>query len=76
MPKQFYGQDFFATCPAYLSLYFKPVTIVELLGNADLPLNLVSVSGLKRLYSYSIWRFSGKSIVLIASNGNVVSTGV
>lgn len=31
-------------CPGYFLRYFKPVTKVELLGNAVLPLNIVSVS--------------------------------
>lgn len=70
------GQDFFATCPLYLSLYFNPVTMVELLGKADLPPNMVSVSGWNRMYSCWMYKFSGSSTVFSASSGSVVSTGV
>lgn len=66
---------FFATNPAYLFLYRRPVTIFDLIGNAVSPPNFVSVSGWKRKYSCCIWRFSGKSTTLRASNGKVMSTG-
>ena len=39
-----YSYNCFALYPLYIFLAFKPVTIVELLGNADTPPYIVSVS--------------------------------
>lgn len=38
------GQDLLAVNPSYFFLDFRPVTMVELLGKADTPLNNVSLS--------------------------------
>lgn len=60
----------------YFFRYLMPVTMVELVGKAVLPPNIVSVSGWNRVYLFSMWRFGGSSRVCNSSNGKYVLIGV
>lgn len=47
-----YGQLLFAEYPSYFFLVLRPVTIVELCGKADFPLNKLSLSEKKTEKAY------------------------